>query len=168
MDKKHKSEKKPPQSNTKRSMSENSDNIMKREPGKVKPLSSGSKDTVRRPKRRVSANRDEKNRSQVDGISNERLLDTLVQLYSQFSPKVTSSQNKSNVKDVKTVIDRLFRENGLKIFGNPGEKYSSFKHDPLLFIKKDNINPGTVLELREFGLQHGRKIVKKAKVTVSK
>ena len=168
MEKKHNSEKKPPRSNTKKSMPENSDNAIKRESDKGKPQSSVSKDTVRRPKRRISANRDEKNRQQIDSISSEKLLDTLVQLYSHFSPKVMSSQNKSNVKDVKTIIDRLFRENGLKIFGNAGEKYSSFKHESLLFIKNDSVDPGTVLELREFGLQQGRKIVKKAKVTVSK
>jgi hypothetical protein len=53
-------------------------------------------------------------------------------------------------------------------FGRVNEVYKEANHDAMLFIRREDVQPNRVLEVRHKGLRKARQTVIKSRVVVSK
>lgn len=119
-------------------------------------------------------NRDEqiknlkKQLAEKTAIDTERLLSLVGEVIFYIENHRETMGKVRELRDVYKMVHKFFSDNGLKIFGRKGEKYEPSKHEALLLLNDEDIQPGKITEVKSPGIRKGRKIIQKAKVLVSK
>ncbi len=72
------------------------------------------------------------------------------------------------IKLIDQQIHDLLEQEGLKEFNSKGEEFDPNRHDAMLVIETDEHEPGTVLDEIERGFAYRGKVLRHARVTVSK
>lgn len=72
------------------------------------------------------------------------------------------------IKLIDQQIHDLLEQEGLKEFNSRGEEFDPNRHDAMLVIETDDHEPGTVLDEIERGFAYRGKVLRHARVTVSK
>lgn len=72
------------------------------------------------------------------------------------------------IKLIDQQIHDLLEQEGLKEFNSKGEEFDPNRHDAMLVIETDEHEPGTVLDEIERGFAYRGKVLRHARVTVSR
>ena len=102
----------------------------------------------------------------------ESFIKELIPVIDDFSRILDSTKEKSplleGIKLVKSKLEKLFEENGVKSFESVGDTFDPELHEALMSQESKNKENGIVLSEFEKGYRYHDKILRHAKVVVSK
>ena len=102
----------------------------------------------------------------------ESFIKELIPVIDDFSRILDSTKEESplleGIKLVKSKLDKLFEENGVKSFESVGDTFDPELHEALMSQESENKKNGIVLSEFEKGYRYHDKILRHAKVVVSK
>ena len=102
----------------------------------------------------------------------ESFIKELIPVIDDFSRILDSTKEESplleGIKLVKSKLDKLFEENGVKSFESVGDTFDPELHEALMSQESENGENGIVLSEFEKGYRYHDKILRHAKVVVSK
>ena len=107
--------------------------------------------------------------------SNEQLILKILPVIDNFERALEVGKESKNLDKMLEGVNLIFKQlkdilekEGVKAFESVGDKFDPYKHEALLAIESDEHEPSTVLEEIEKGYLLGDKVIRPAKVTVSK
>lgn len=111
--------------------------------------------------------------------ANRNLLAKLLPVLDNFDRALEAADNHAErdeafesfyqgIKLIDQQIHDLLEQEGLKEFNSKGEEFDPNRHDALLVIETDEHEPNTVLDEVEKGFAYRGKVLRHARVTVSK
>jgi hypothetical protein len=104
----------------------------------------------------------------VSSLPEEGSLRLLLELFEALAKGDKKALKARDIKEMKNAIGNFFKENDLHVFGRVNEVYKEANHDAMLFIRREDVQPNRVLEVRHKGLRKARQTVIKSRVVVSK
>ncbi len=111
-------------------------------------------------------------RKQTTKYSGESLIKDLLPIIDDFSRTIESVKEESLLKDgillVKNKLQKTFEENGINSFDSIGTKFNPELHEALMSQESDECDEGIILNEFEKGYKYHDKILRHAKVVVSK
>lgn len=111
--------------------------------------------------------------------ANRNLLAKLLPVLDNFDRALEAAKNHEEkseafesfyqgIKLIDHQIHDLLEQEGLKEFNSQGEEFDPNRHDAMLVIETDEHEPGTVLDEIERGFAYRGKVLRHARVTVSR
>lgn len=111
--------------------------------------------------------------------ANRNLLAKLLPVLDNFDRALEAAKNHEEkseafesfyqgIKLIDQQIHDLLEQEGLKEFNSQGEEFDPNRHDAMLVIETDEHEPGTVLDEIERGFAYRGKVLRHARVTVSR
>ena len=111
-------------------------------------------------------------RKNLTKYAGESFIKELIPVIDDFSRILDSTKEESplleGIKLVKSKLDKLFEENGVKSFESVGDTFDPELHEALMSQESENEENGIVLSEFEKGYRYYDKILRHAKVVVSK
>ncbi|MCK4575915.1 nucleotide exchange factor GrpE [candidate division WOR-3 bacterium] len=116
-----------------------------------------------------------KEKEEIQKYASERLILSILPVVDNFERAIDASKNTEDVEKILDGIKLILRQlkdilekEGLKSFECVGEKFDPYMHEAFLAIESKEHEPSTVLEEIEKGYVLRDKVIRPAKVTVSK
>lgn len=107
--------------------------------------------------------------------ANERLILEILPVLDNFERAIEAGEDSDNTKKLLDGVKLIFRQlsdvlqkEGVRSFDSVGEKFDPYKHEAFLAIESKEHEPSTILEEIEKGYILKDKVIRPAKVTVSK
>lgn len=111
--------------------------------------------------------------------ANRNLISKLLPVLDNFDRALEAAKNHEEkseafdsfyqgIKLIDQQIHDLLEQEGLKEFNSKGEEFDPNRHDAMLVIETDDHEPGTVLDEIQKGFAYRGKVLRHARVTVSK
>lgn len=114
-------------------------------------------------------------KEEIRRYATEKLILSMLPVVDNFERAIGIDKNSGSVKDIIDGVKLIFKQfkevlekEGLKSFDSIGQKFDPYKHEALLAIESKEHEPSTILEEVEKGYLLGEKVLRPAKVTVSK
>lgn len=116
-----------------------------------------------------------KEKEALQQYANEKLILSILPVVDNFERAIDAGNNSNSVKDLLDGVKLIFKQlkdilkkEGVEPFKSVGQKFDPYKHEALLAIESKEHEPSTILEEIEKGYLLGEKVIRPAKVTVSK
>jgi molecular chaperone GrpE len=116
-----------------------------------------------------------KEKEETQKYANERLILEILPVMDNFERAIEAGENSDSAKKLLDGVRLIFRQlsevlekEGVKSFDSLGEKFDPYKHEAFLAIESKEHEPSTILEEVEKGYLLKDKVIRPAKVTVSK
>jgi len=114
-------------------------------------------------------------RDDFQKYANEKLILSILPVVDNFERAINAGENSNTDKKILDGVKLIFKQlkgilekEGLKPFESVGQKFDPYKHEAFLAIESKEHEPSTILEEIEKGYLLDDKIIRPAKVTVSK
>jgi molecular chaperone GrpE len=114
-------------------------------------------------------------KEEIQKFANERLILEILPVIDNFERAVEAGEgggiDEKMTEGVKMILKQLreiLEKEGVKAFESIGEKFDPYKHEALLAIESDKHEPSTILEEIQKGYVMKNRVIRPAKVTVSK
>lgn len=107
--------------------------------------------------------------------ANEKLISELLVVVDDFERAVASAKDAQDfklmhdgVQMISNHLGELLKHNGLSAIGESGERFDPLKHEAISEASQNGIEEGAVLEVLQKGYSLNGKVIRPAKVKVSK
>jgi len=114
-------------------------------------------------------------KEEIRKYATDKLILSILPVVDNFERAIDANVNSDSVKDIMDGVKLIFRQlkellekEGLKAFDSVGHKFDPYRHDALVAIESKEHEPSTIIEELEKGYLLGEKVLRPAKVTVSK
>ncbi len=114
-------------------------------------------------------------RDDFQKYANEKLILSILPVVDNFERAINAGENSNTDKKILDGVKLIFKQlkdilekEGLKPFESVGQKFDPYKHEAFFAIESKEHEPSTILEEIEKGYLLDDKIIRPAKVTVSK
>ncbi len=114
-------------------------------------------------------------KEELQKYANERLILEILQVVDNFERAIEAGEKAENVAQVLDGVKMIFKQlkeildkEGVQGFESVGEKFDPYRHEALLAVDNKEHDPYTVLEEIQKGYTMKDRVIRPAKVTVSK
>lgn len=114
-------------------------------------------------------------RDELQRYANEKIILSILPVVDNFERAINAGENSDADKKILDGVKLIFKQlkdilekEGLKPFESVGQKFDPYKHEAFLAIESKEHEPSTILEEIEKGYLLDNKIIRPARVTVSK
>ncbi len=116
-----------------------------------------------------------KEKEVLQKYANEKLILSILPVVDNFERAISAGEDSESVEKIVDGIRLIFKQlvnilerEGLQSFESIGKKFDPYKHEALLTIESEEHKPSTIVDEIEKGYLLSDKVIRPAKVTVSK